>query len=518
MARRDNRTSKREKRSRRQFLGDVGKGMLVAGVGSSLAFELDLIPSAFAAGGDPLQFGELESLVDRMEETPIARLQPALKAELDRGTSLKTLVAAGALANARAFAGEDYEGYHTLMALVPAYEIAEQLPSGQQALPIFKVLYRNTARIQGAGLVGKPRLHKVEPAKVSFEEAAKRLRGCSRQRDMAGAEAYLARMVATDPAQAYQAMQPMVHDDYEVHRIVLAWRAWDVLRLTGMEHAETLLRQAVHFCVKREDAGHASELRRLLPELLEQHALFGREIGKKKGDAAWVKALAKTIFRGSRAEAARAVASALAEGFDAESIGQAMSLAATSLLLHDPGRNDQGSYGRSKGSVHGASVGVHAADSVNAWRAIARVSNTRNAIASLIVGAYHTAGQKRQVSDDPFHQGGATEVDATDPKRILGQLDDAVTGRDQRQASRLIAAYAGGGHPVEPVFQRLVGYAVSEDGSLHAEKYFRTVQGEFASTVPELRWQHVIALARVTASEYGTPAPGRDQARELFPA
>lgn len=47
---------------------------------------------------------------------------------------------------------------------------------------------------------------------------------------------------------------------------------------------------------------------------------------------------------------------------------------------------------------------------------------------------------------------------------------------------------------------------MSEDGALHAEKYFRTVTEEFAAARPAFKWRHLVALTRVTASEYGYPA------------
>ena len=64
------------------------------------------------------------------------------------------------------------------------------------------------------------------------------------------------------------------------------------------------------------------------------------------------------------------------------------------------------------------------------------------------------------------------------------------------------------------VFDRLLRYAVTEDGALHAEKYYRTVSEEFAATRPAFRWRQLVALARVTASEYGRPAPGVGEASE----
>jgi hypothetical protein len=53
---------------------------------------------------------------------------------------------------------------------------------------------------------------------------------------------------------------------------------------------------------------------------------------------------------------------------------------------------------------------------------------------------------------------------------------------------------------------------------LHAEKYFRTVTEEFNATRPAFRWRQLCALARVTASEYGRPAPGMAEAKELLKA
>ena len=124
------------KGTRREFLGDVGRGMLVAGVGFGTAVDLGLT-SAHAEGGEDtrLRFGEIDSLVGMMQETPITKLIPVLLEKLGSGTELKQLVAAAALANARTFGGEDYIGFHTLMALAPAYRMASELPVDRQALP-----------------------------------------------------------------------------------------------------------------------------------------------------------------------------------------------------------------------------------------------------------------------------------------------------------------------------------------------------------------------------------------------
>src|SRR4051812_4224440 len=103
-----------ESRSRRSFLTTVGRGTLLATLGPALAVDMGLVPRAFANdAGQPLQFDGLEPLIAMMQETPVERLQTILADKLHSGLPLKTLVAAGALANARTFGGEDYIGFHT---------------------------------------------------------------------------------------------------------------------------------------------------------------------------------------------------------------------------------------------------------------------------------------------------------------------------------------------------------------------------------------------------------------------
>src|SRR5262249_14210961 len=134
----------------------------------------------------------------------------------------------------------------------------------------------------------------------------------------------------------------------------------------------------------------------------EQNGLLGRNPGDRKVDDAWIENMCHTVYGTDRVKAAEAVAMALAEGISPEAVGEAISLAANQLVLHDPGRKKADSDAKPVGSVHGASVGVHASDAANAWRNIARVSNPRNTFASLIVGAYHTAGQSGELNAQPY--------------------------------------------------------------------------------------------------------------------
>ena len=92
---------------------------------------------------------------------------------------------------------------------------------------------------------------------------------------MDGAERAFAALAGGPLDEAYNDLQYLVQDDTNVHRVVLAWRAWAMLDLTGKEHAHTLLRQSVRFCVDEEgnlSKNHSADpLRALLPKLLDQY-------------------------------------------------------------------------------------------------------------------------------------------------------------------------------------------------------------------------------------------------------
>jgi hypothetical protein len=511
------------RRSRREFLGEVGRGMLVASLGSTVAQDLGLASSSFAEeSATKLTFGALEPLASLMEQTPADRLLPILVERMQSGTDLRQFIAAAALANARAFGGQDYDGYHAIMALAPSYQMSQEMPESQRALPVFKVLYRNTNHIQNSGSYSHEAMHALDvPCRTALKSDAATLVAATRRRDMATAEQVFATETQRSLDQAYNDLQYLIQDNVNVHRVVLAWRAWVLLDFTGKEHAHTLLRQSVRYCVQEEESVRkyktAEPLRTLLPQLLDGHGLLSRKPGETQPDDRALGALAMTIYGSSRDKAAEAVANALADGWSAEAVGEAISIAANRLVLCDPGRRQDDTPAKPKGSVHGASVGVHACDAANAWRNIARIADHRNAVASLIVGAYHTAGQATGQHPLPYPlDGDLDKIKALASDLLLPETESAIKSNDQTRATALVARYGALGLPARPVFDLLLRYAISEDGALHAEKFYRTVTEEFASTRPAFRWRQLAALARVTASEYGHPAPGLADARRLL--
>ncbi len=516
--------------TRREFLGGVGRGMLVASVGLGTALDLGLTPAWADDDGDGrLHFGSLEPLVSLMQETPLDRLLPALVESLRAGTELKSLVAAAALANARTFGGEDYVGFHTLMALAPAYRMAGELPEDRRAFPVLKVLYRNTNRIQEHGGRASEVLRPVRPTPLSAgHDGGEALRAAVRGKDLAAAEGTFAAITAAgSPDAALNDLLLSVQDETEVHRVVLPYRAWELLDVVGPEQAHTMLRQSLRYCVKSEQTRRPSpssdEPRALLPRLFDQHHLPRTVPGTTQPGDGWVEAMCGTIFESGPALAADAVAAALAEGIDPAEVGEAISLAANQLVLRDAGRPERWAQpGKPPGSVHGDSIGVHASDAVNAWRNLARVASPRNAAACLILAAFEVA-RERQARGAEFLRWSprplaefADAIRTTAPTALLAEADTAIRANQQEIAAALLHRYGTLGHDPAPAFALMLRYAVSQDGALHAEKYYNTTREEFASTRPAFRWRQLVALARVTASECGRPAPGLAQARELL--
>jgi hypothetical protein len=508
--------------NRREFLSDVGRGMLAAGLGTSLAADLGFSTAFAAEESRELSFGRYDALVDLLQQTPPQELQGVLVSLLRRGeTDPRQLIAAGALANAETFGGQDYVGFHTAMALLPALDMASLLPADRRPLPILKVLYRNAQQIQevgGASHKTLQELHEAEHAPPADVGLA--IRDAARRTDMHAAEQLFGTLRDRPALDAFNALQSAVQDEVNVHRYVFAHRTYGLAKLLGAEYAHTLLRQCVRFCVHHEklrvdNNRPESALRTVLPRLLDEHHLVGRPLGDRDpGDDA-VDALSRTIYLGPPERSAEAVAAALAEGLSPEVVGEAISLASNRLVL---------GQGADKPRTHGDAAGVHSTDATNAWRNIARVTTPDHAVAGLIVAAYHSASHTHFQTDPYPTAEHRAAIRATDAAALLAEAEDAVRHNDQGRAAAAIQVYGEQGHSPENVYTTLLKYTISEDGRLHGEKFFTTVREEFLATRPAFRWRHIVGLARVTASAYGYDrkdqagfrAPGYEEACGLL--
>lgn len=499
--------------TRRAFLHQVGSGMFIAALGSTVARDLGLASERdFDDDERSLSLGRFEPIAALLEQTPMEELLPTLVARLRGGLSLQDLVAGTALANARRCGGTDYDAYHAFMALVPAYEMALQVGGRGAALPVLKVVRRNAAFMRAAPENGRI---SAEP-----EPHAGDVRTLVRASDLAGAEAALAQSVAQGSGPAWATVQPTVRDEADVHRVVLAWRAWDVRRLTGDEHAHLLLRQIVRHCVQVERQTVArgqgfTSARTHVPELIDEHGLGKAPLGDRVVDAAWIDGFARDVFAAECDDAATLIADALARKVAPQQVGDALALAATRLVLHERGRTRSDGPGKPIGSMHGAGTGVHAADSVDAWRSIAATGDGPHTAASLLTTAYYVGGRARHVANEPL---ATVEPQLDDTEAAVQALTRSIDAGDQAAAvaaaRRLLALEPTGARAHEV----LLGYSCRQDGALHAEKFFRTQQAAFESARAEHRVEHLAALARVVASQQCLQADGVAEAEDLLRA
>jgi len=510
--------------NRRHFLSQVGRGMIAASIGAGLANDLGFRPACALEAEGILSFGRLEPLVGILQSTSLDKILPKVVSMLKAGTSLRDVVAAAALANGRAFGGEDYIGFHTLMALRPALSMAEDLPTEQAALPILKVIYRNSARIQEIDGHEHNALGPIA-ADASSPATAQAIRDAVHQKDRNLAEARLAAAVQKSPAMAWNELLETAEEATDVHRVVLVHRVWDMLDLVGEANALTMLRQSLRYCVKTEEwaAKHSTGIRTKLPAVIDEFKLHDRPWGTKAVDDQWVNAFVETLFTSTPDQAAEAAGAALADGIAPSRIFEAISLTANQLLLRDKGRTgNQIQPGKPEGSVHGDSIGVHASDSAHAWRGIALAGNVLHHNTAVVMAAYQVANDRIQSGGDfqnwkprPWAED-IEAVKAGTESELMSALKSAIESQDQSRACAVVARYGELQLPERLVFDMLKGYAISQDGALHAEKYFHTTSADFVATHAAARWRHVVALARVTASEYGKEAPGVSQARELL--
>jgi hypothetical protein len=489
---------------RRAFLSDVGRGMLAAGLGTALANDLGFSTAFASQGSDAIPPGEYTALVEMMRSTPAKKLQPMLAKMVLRGeVDLKKLIGAGALANAVTFGGCDYVGFHTAMAMLPALEMSRLLADRRQPLPILKVLYRNAQQIQSVGGASTATLEAIHAAEHASEpDIGIKIRDACRKADVERGEKLLAG-VGGSPIQAFNALQPSIQDDLNVHRFVFAHRTYGLVGLLGEEYSYAMLRQCVRFCVDHERSRIAnnhpeSPFRALVPKLLDQYKLDGKSQGTRDpGDAA-VEELSLAVYNGPREKAAEAVAAALADGIDPEVIGEAISLASNLYVLRQ---------GTENWRTHGDSAGVHSSDATNAWRNMARIAEPRLRVSGLIVAAYHAGVQSEPFQTPAYptdeHRAQVKSAAAGDAAGLLAETEDAIRHNDQGRAAAAMQIYGENGHAVEPALDLMLKYTVSEDGRLHGEKYFQTVREEYRTIRPAFRWRQIVALARVTASAYG---------------
>ena len=306
--------------------------------------------TAFAdEGPGSLSLGKYDALVDLMQSTPADKLQPILVEKLGSGeTDLKQLIAAGALANAETFGGEDYVGFHTAMAMLPALEMTELLPNERQPLPILKVLYRNSQQIQQFGgaveedaarTCTRPR---KRPSRTSASRFATPAASPMSRRRKSSSRRWRTRRSTTRSTPCSRRCRTTSTCIASCSPI--ARTAWPTC--SGKDYAYTILRQCVRFCCRiTSRAGINGQAARVADPRADAQAARSVQARRARRSARAIRAMrrskscASTIYKGPPERSAEAAAAALAEGISPEVVGEAISLASNMLVLRQgPGQ------------------------------------------------------------------------------------------------------------------------------------------------------------------------------------
>lgn len=509
--------------SRRRLLGHGCRGALLAGIGSGLG------TTAWSGGGpvgawleqdQGIDFGRHRDRVEfLLSASPSGMLDHVVEG-LRKGETREDWAAASALANAVTFGGEDYDGYHVAMALIPSLRMSSRLGGTDAKLALLKVMHRNARRMQKVGAPGKRALRGVPKAAAGSEDTAMRLVAAVRAVDLEAAEAEFRSTSSRGSSAQAEALLPLVCDDAEVHRVVLLERAYDMVGLCGEEQAQVLLRQLVRFSIDVEPRiskrSRTRELRKCVPAVVEEFGLERAPKAQKAASAADIEAWANQLVRNSRAEGARMVGEALAQGVSEDAMGEAISLAGAELILRDPGRSrSEASKEKPEGSVHGASTGVHASDSALAWRGLATLGDWPTRAATWVTAAFHVAGQGDGHREACPGLAEARESLSKEPvAHDRTRLAEAIRAGEQARAVALAERMSAEPGSEGDLFGTLASASLEADGALHAEKIDETTTSAYRRARPEHRARFPMALARVCASEAGFEAPGLADARE----
>src|SRR5439155_2718933 len=125
------------------------------------------------------------------------------------------------------------------MAMAPAYHMAQELPGSRQALPVLKVIHRNSRRLQETGGRKAEVLHAMRANLPEGKANGEALRSAVREKNRQKAEQTFAALAQGSAEDAFNQLLLAVEDATEVHRVVLPFRCWDMLDLTGKESAHT---------------------------------------------------------------------------------------------------------------------------------------------------------------------------------------------------------------------------------------------------------------------------------------
>src|SRR5262245_44239147 len=326
--------------ARREFLQTLG-GSVVAGTSAWAALQ-SLVPakaSEVAISPDVVQFNaEMEPVVRWIEETPRDRVLQVASEKLKAGLPFRQLLGGLFLAGIRNIKPRPVGfKFHAVMVINSAYQLALDAPEHDRLLPFFWALDNFKSSQAQEEKEGDWVLGPVNENSVPTPDRARKLfvEAMDRWDDEAADVAVAGLCRAASAGELAETLWRYGARDWQNigHKIIFTAQSFRTLDTIGWQHAEPVLRSLVYGLLNggRSESAEPYEANRALVAQIRPDWAAG------KPDSAVTVALLETLRQAAPADAARAVVDALNRGVAAGSVWDSVMLAASELLMRQPG-------------------------------------------------------------------------------------------------------------------------------------------------------------------------------------
>ena len=473
----------------------------------------------------------IEPLVQFVEDTPPERIVAAVHDRLVRGTPVKDMLLAGALAVIRSSdlpPGHHGGPLHPVAGIHAVRHIASRLSGEYAMLPVIQNVAVANKHIHSPAM-GPYILADAQPVSEhdDLEATIEAFRyGVFRGTYNACDHYFLYLLERLSPMQVLEELlraaipKNQIDDHYFLYP-VFTWRALDYF---GFEWARYLGRAPVRYITRPTAPVSLDDV----DQLIEKHGLLERDMRVKTGDdeTAAITALADEIGRcGQFSEIPEMLARGLADGLSLEGAGEALSVGGSTLFLR---------------SQTGNPMDVHINTGANNRRYLIRQPelSLRTKLQALLV--WHTGpevrmAQRMLASDVQPERSRVASLPPRTEAELLGDIETLIESLpagerlpkanlaswrcsdEVKQAAALAQQYADKGYSPDALITALAKIACRDNFTeMHALKHHQATYEEFHATRPSLRWRHLVAAVQAAAINHGRIQDVYEHAGELM--
>ncbi len=479
----------------------------------------------------PVRFsGDIEPLVQFIEETDASRILEATLAKLRDGLPIKTILTASALAVTRSSdlpPGHHGGPLHPLVGIHALHHTVERVAGEQRFLPILQHVALSNKHINHPAM-GPYILADAEPVDAGGVEATRRAFFAAVDRGLYNAAdhhfLWLWRNVPRAEALDLLLTVAIPKNTLDDHYFIFPMFTWRALDWLGHEYTSFLMRPVVRYVTRYP----TPPVLRDVEPLLDEYELLERPLGVRtnsdEGPAIGRVGEAITCCD-TYAEIPRMLAQALADGLSLQGAGEALSVGAAGLFMR---------------SLTGNPMDVHLHTGVNLRRYLLTLEGVslRNKLLALLT--WHTGPEVNSTEGrmepapqpDPDavaalpHRGQAALLDAlaesifTQPPTDWSKVTNLGKMRavpEVKNTVNLAQQYADLGYDPDALIRRLAEIVVHDNFSeMHAVKHHQATIEEFHATRLPWRWRHLVSAAQASAISYGKNMEVYEEALELL--